>query len=327
MTGPRKIEKDHYLFREGDAPDAMYIIKSGKLAVVKSKQNSEIILAEKGVGGMIGEMAFFDNKPRSASVKALKDSEVIALPYKALHAQFQNFPEWCKAIMRTVNEHLRDANQRIKQLEKAETDGELFPPHTITKLVSILSFVGMRYGKNSPEDGGIVIDGHRLRNYTIQVFQEATHKMDKLLMVFEGLNLAKSIDLGEGRKKIIIFQADLLFQFVEWYNEWLFKKESDRIVVKEEELKLVNGVLHFAKKAPKDEKGMAKLDLTHMQNESMKELGYLIRVEETAGLSEKKLIGDHMMQEGSVSAFVNVEELEKTAPFWNIVYQLKKITR
>jgi len=226
-----------------------------------------------------------------------------------------------------VNEHLRDANQRIKQLEKAETDGELFPPHTITKLVSILSFVGMRYGKNSPEDGGIVIDGHRLRNYTIQVFQEATHKMDKLLMVFEGLNLAKSIDLGEGRKKIIIFQADLLFQFVEWYNEWLFKKESDRIVVKEEELKLVNGVLHFAKKAPKDEKGMAKLDLTHMQNESMKELGYLIRVEETAGLSEKKLIGDHMMQEGSVSAFVNVEELEKTAPFWNIVYQLKKITR
>jgi CRP-like cAMP-binding protein len=327
MTGPRKIEKDHYLFREGDAPDAMYIIKSGKLAVVKSKQNSEIILAEKGAGGMIGEMAFFDNKPRSASVKALKDSEVVALPYKALHAQFQNFPEWCKAIMRTENEHLRDANQRIKQLEKTETDGELFPPHTITKLVSILSFVGMKYGKNSPEDGGIVIDGHRLRNYTIQVFQEATHKMDKLLMVFEGLNLAKSIDLGEGRKKIIIYKLDLLFQFAEWYNEWLFKKESERIVIKEEELKLLNGVLHFAKKAPKDDKGVTKLNLTNMQNESMKELGYLIRVEETNGLSEKKIIGDHVMQDGVVSATVQVEELEKTAPFWNIVYQLKKITR
>lgn len=327
MTGPRKIEKDHYLFREGDAPDAMYVIKSGKVAVVKSKQNSEIILAEKGPGGMVGEMAFFDNKPRSASVKAMKDSEVIALPYKSLHAQFQNFPEWCKAIMRTVNEHLRDANQRIKQLEKAETDGELFPPHTITKLAAILNFVGLRYGKNSPEDGGIAIDGHRLRNYTIQVFQEATHKMDKMLMIFEGLQLAKTIELGEGRKKIVVLKPDLLFEFVDWYNEWLFKKESDRVSIKEEELKLVNGVLHFAKKSPKDDKGLAKLNLTNMQNESMKELGYLIRVEETQGLAEKKLIGDHLMVDGQVQTSVNVEELEKTAPFWNIIYQLKKVTR
>ena len=114
-SGPKKITRDHYLFREGDAPDAMYVVKSGKLAVVKSKQTSEIILAEIGPGAMVGEMAFFDNKPRSASVKAMKDSEVIALPYKALHAQFQNFPEWCKAIMRTVNNHLRNANQRIRK--------------------------------------------------------------------------------------------------------------------------------------------------------------------------------------------------------------------
>ena len=185
----------------------------------------------------------------------------------------------------------------------------------------------MKYGKNSAEDGGIVIDGHRLRNYTIQVFQEATHKMDKLLLVFEGLNLAKSVDLGEGRKKIIIYKLDLLFQFAEWYNEWLFKKESERIVIKEEELKLLNGVMHFAKKALKDDKGITKLNLTNMQNESMKELGYLIRVEETNGLSEKKIIGDHVMQDGVVSATVQPEELEKTVPFWNIVYQLKRITR
>ena len=117
-AGPKKIAKDQYLFREGDPPDCMYVIKSGKLVVVKTKATSEIILAEIGPGAMVGEMAFFDNKPRSASVKAMKDSEVIALPYKALHAQFANFPEWCKAIMRTVNDSLRNANQRIKQLER-----------------------------------------------------------------------------------------------------------------------------------------------------------------------------------------------------------------
>jgi CRP-like cAMP-binding protein len=328
-SGPRKIERDHYLFREGDAPDAMYVIKSGKLAVVKNKNNSEIVLAEIGPGAMVGEMAFFDNKPRSASVKALKDSEVIALPYKALHAQFQNFPEWCKAIMRTVNDHLRNANQRIKQLEKNDsTESELFPPHTITKLVSILSLVGHRYGKFSEEDKGLIVNGALLRNYTIQVFQEATHKMQKLMNVLMDMNLMKVEDVGEGRQKIVIFQPDFLFSFAEWYNDWLFKKESDRSVIKEEELKILKGVIHFAKKAPKNEKGVLKVSLTEMQNDSMKELGYLIKIEETLPLIEKKLMGDQIMEEGGgVTSVVQLEDLEKITPYWEIIYALGKVKR
>ncbi len=328
QNGPRKIEKDHYLFREGDAPDAMYVIKSGKFAVVKTKSASEIILAEIGPGAMVGEMAFFDNKPRSASVKAMKDSEVIALPYKALHAQFANFPEWCKAIMRTVNDHLRNANQRIKQLEKNDTESELFPPHTITKLVSILNLVGHKYGRMSEEDKGLVINSNLLRNYTIQIFQEPTHKMQKLMTVLSDIGLMLVEDAGEGRQKIVIFNPNFLFQFVEWYNDWLFKKESDRVTIKESEIKILKGVLHFAKKAPKNEKGITKLNLTTMQNDSMRELNYLIKTEETLCLVEKKLISDHMMEEGGgLSTTLQVEELEKMTPFWEIIYSLAKVKR
>lgn len=328
-SGPKKIERDHYLFREGDAPDAMYVVKSGKLAVVKTKNNSEIVLAEIGPGSMVGEMAFFDNKPRSASVKAMKDSEVISLPYKALHAQFQNFPEWCKAIMRTVNEHLRSANQRIKQLENTNnSETDLFPPHTITKLVSILSLVGNKYGKFSEEDKGLAINGALLRNYTIQVFQEATHKMQKLMNVLMDMNLMKVEDMGEGRQKIVVYQPEYLFAFAEWYNEWLFKKESERSVIKEEELKVLKGVIHFAKMGTKDSKGMTKVSLTQMQNESMKDLGYLIKVEETLPLIEKKLMGEQIMEEGgNVSSAVQLEELEKITPFWEIIYALGKVKR
>lgn len=328
-SGPKKIEKDHYLFREGDPPDAMYVIKSGKFAVVKTKQTSEIVLAEIGPGAMVGEMAFFDNKPRSASVKAMKDSEVIALPYKALHAQFQNFPEWCKAIMRTVNDHLRNANQRIKQLEKNEpSEDDLFPPHTITKLISILCLVGHKYGKHSEEDKGLVINGNLLRNYTIQVFQEATHKMQKLMGVLSELQFMKVEDTGDGRQKIIVYKPDFLFSFAEWYNDWLFKKESDRVVLKEEDLRILKGLLHFTKGAPKDKKGMTKVNLTQMQNESMKELGYVIKTEEVNPLVEKKLISEPMMEDGGgLSVTLAVEDLEKITPFWEIIYALGKIRR
>lgn len=326
MSGSKKIEKDHYLFREGDPPDAMYVIKSGKLAVVKTKTNSEIILAEIGPGAMVGEMAFFDGKPRSASVKALKDSEVIALPYKSLHAQFANFPEWCKAIMRTVNDHLRNANQRLKQLEKADNeDSELFPPHTITKLMSILNLVGAKYGKASEE--GLLVPGGILRNYTIQVFQEATHKMQKLMNALMELKLMKVEDIGEGKQKLVIFKPELLFGFVEWYNDWLFKQEKDRVTIKEDELKVLNGVLFYAQKLPKNDKGITKLSLTDIQNNSMRDLGFLIKVDDFNSLIEKKLLSDKMMEEAGLFSNVQVEELEKSSPYWGIIYGLKRVTR
>lgn len=326
MSGAKKIERDKYLFREGDPPDAMYVVKSGKFAVVKTKNNSEIVLAEIGPGAMVGEMAFFDNKPRSASVKALKDCEVIVLPYKALHAQFTNFPEWCKAIMRTVNDHLRNANQRLKQLEKASgEEDEMFPPHTVTKLISILNLVSHRYGKT--QEDGIHLGGSILRNYTIQIFQEATHKMQKLLNALMDLKLVKVEDLGEGKQKIIVYKSQLLFEFVEWYNEWLFKAEKDRITVKEEELPLLAGVIHFAKKSTPNEKGLVKINLTEVQNESMKEMGYLIKSDDLNGLIEKKILDEKIMSESGVFTSLSLADVEKVYPFWGIIYNLRKITR
>ena len=143
-----------------------------------------------------------------------------------------------------------------------------------------------------------------------------------------GMNLMRVEDIGEGRQKIILYKPDLLFQFVEWYNELLFKKDSEKVIVKEEEIKILNGVLHFAKKQPKDDKGLVKLSLTSLQNESMKELGFFIKLEETLPLIEKKLMGDQIMEEGGgISSVVQVEELEKITPFWSIIYALKKVTR
>src|SRR5580658_4298794 len=125
----KKLNKGDFLFREGDSSDAIYVIKSGRIAITKAKGSGEIVLAEKKSGEMLGEMAFFDDKPRSAGAKAVMDSEVIMLPFSALHAQFKTFPEWLKAMVKTVNGQLRDANARIKNLEAASSgEEEMFPP-------------------------------------------------------------------------------------------------------------------------------------------------------------------------------------------------------
>lgn len=325
MAEPKKIPKDYYLFREGDGPDAMYIIKSGAFAITKTKGSSEIVLAEIKTGAMVGEMALFDLKPRSANVKATKDSEVIALPYEGLLKQLETLPVWVRAIMKTMNENMREANKKIKMLENPNADQDRYAPHVVNKLISIINFVGLRYGQK--EGDALIIPQNRLRNTTIQIFQEATNKMQTMLQGLESMGFVKIEDLGEGKQKISNFQPDALFEFVDWYNEWLFKQDKDKINVSEEDVKLLVGAIHFAKKVEPNNKNLRKINLTEIQNESMKDLGFLIKADDFNGLIEKKLLTEKIMEEKGVFIGVVLEELEPLAKNWKIVWDLKKVLR
>lgn len=326
MADGKKVAKDTYLFREGDAPDAMYIVKSGALAITKTKGASEVILAEIGPGSMVGEMAIFDKKPRSANVKALKDTEVISLPYEGLNSQMDSLPVWVKAIMRTMNENLREANKKIRILETPGQDEDRYPPHTVTKLMSLVNFVGNKFGK--PEDaGGVSIPAGTLRKFTIQVFQEATNKMNSMTAALKTLGYLTIEDLGEGRQKIVNLQPDFLFEFVDWYNDWLFSSDKDKISLKEEEVKTLNGVLLFASRGQPDSKGQHRVNTNDLQNESMKELGHLLRVEELNPLIEKKLVSEKIMEESGIYVTVNLTEVGKLAKYWSLINDLKKHLR
>lgn len=321
-----KIPKDRYLFREGDAPDAMYIVKSGTLAITKAKGSTEIVLAEIGPGSMVGEMALFDMKPRSANVKAAKDAEVIALPYESLQTQMGTLPVWVRAIMKTLNENMREANKKIKMLETAAPDAERFPPHVVNKLMSIFNFIGAQYGTKEGEV--LIVPQYRLRNFTIQVFQEATNKMQSLIMALQGLGYTKVEDLGEGKQKISNFNPQFLFQFVDWYNDWLFKAEKDRTApVEAHEVRALAALAHFAKKSQPDAKGMYKVNLNEIQNESMKELGDMVKVEDFNSIVEKKLTSEKIMGEGGIFVTVELGVVEALAKNWKLVWDLKKILK
>ena len=326
MSGTKKVSQGQFLFREGDASDAMYVVKTGRFAVTKSKTNSEIILAEIGPGSMVGEMAFFDNRPRSANVKALKDSEVIALPFKALRAQFASFPEWAKAIMRTVNDHLRTANARIKQLDNTSTESdELFPPLTTTKLIAILTLVASRYGVKKTE--GIDVPSGILRNYTIQVFQEPTNKMQKLVVALTELGHATTQDLGEGQQQIILLHLDLLVGFVEWYNHFLFQREEDRRPISPEEHRVLKVIHHFAKDLPRTNKGLVKLNVTQILTESSTATGTAVRPEEIDAVIARGLMSEKIFEKDILYSQVQMEDLEKWIPYWEIIYKLRSVQR
>ncbi len=319
----RKLEKGEVLFRENDPSDACYVVKTGKVVITKAKGNSEIELAALGPGQMFGEMAFFDGQPRSATAKAGQDSTVIALPFSSLNAQFDTFPQWLKAMVKTINDHLREANKRIKNLEQAQKgDAKMFPPHIITRLCAIIALIAHRYGEKVEQ--AVVVPAGLLRNFTIQVFGEPTHKMQKMMDILCGLQLMKVEDLGEGKTRVSVLNLQLLNDFVDFYNTWLFTDEKKRIKIEKDEIKLLRALAFYgAKTTAKDRGGLPKVNLNQIQNESMKDLGYLVQVSAWNTLTEKGLMTERMQEADGQSAGIKLDEIQRILPFWDIIYAIE----
>lgn len=72
------LQKNDVLFHQGDPGDAIYLIRSGWVKIINEEaDDGEVVLNHVGPGGIIGEMAMFDQSPRSGGVVAI--SEVVLL--------------------------------------------------------------------------------------------------------------------------------------------------------------------------------------------------------------------------------------------------------
>ncbi len=325
-NGVIKLKQGEFLFKEGQDSDACYVVKSGKIGITKDKGSSVIELAQLGPGQMFGEMAFFDNKPRSAGARAATpEVTVIALPFQALNAQFKNFPEWLKAMVKTVNDHLRDANKKIKTLEKVEGDETfMFDEYLTIRLTAILALVGNKYGEKNDE-GHVVVHGETMRRYTIQVFQQPTYKMQKMMETLSTMGILTVEDIGEGQTQITIQKLQMLSEFVDYYTKWVFSAQEKRLDIKDIDIPLFRALVFYGQKAEKDEKGFVKINLTTIQNESMKDLGHVIQVPEWDAMVERKIISDKIQEDSGVWTSVEVERIEKLLPFWELVFTVQKI--
>jgi len=75
----RDLPNETAVFREGDPPDGMYVVLSGKLRVYMASEGQQAELATLSAGDFFGEMALLDGQPRSASVQCVDDCSLLLL--------------------------------------------------------------------------------------------------------------------------------------------------------------------------------------------------------------------------------------------------------
>jgi len=113
---PRAFPPATRVFHEGDHSDACYIVRSGSFRVTREHSDGRAItLATLGPGDIFGELAMLDGEVRSASVEALSDGELLALPAGEVRALLSRHPEITVKLIAALVRRLRTANERISR--------------------------------------------------------------------------------------------------------------------------------------------------------------------------------------------------------------------
>jgi NTE family protein len=100
-----RVAAGDWLFREGDAGDAMYVVRAGRLQL--SRDGGSV--RELGRGIALGELSLLTSSPRSASVRAARHSELIAIDRDDFQRLLQDAPELALALTRVLGDHLRES--------------------------------------------------------------------------------------------------------------------------------------------------------------------------------------------------------------------------
>lgn len=104
-----------YIFREGDDGDAMYVVLSGDLEVLKVQPATHIEkrLAERGEGDFFGEMSLLDNQPRSASLRAKTEARLLEIKKSEFDRILHQHTNIGIEIIRIISLRLRASDRQV----------------------------------------------------------------------------------------------------------------------------------------------------------------------------------------------------------------------
>ena len=114
MAGSTKkiFKKGDLLIREGEQGDRAYVLESGSVEILIQRDGALIQIGTRGAGSIIGEMAMIDDRPRTATVRALEDCQVMEISRDDFSHRVDSADPILKMVMRVIMTRYRDMISR-----------------------------------------------------------------------------------------------------------------------------------------------------------------------------------------------------------------------
>ena len=116
-----EYKKGHILFNENDISKDLYILQTGIVKIYKTIDGVRLPIALVHAGQFIGELSFFDGKPRSATAEAGTDIKVLKIDKARLERELNKLPSWLMVMIRSIADRMRDADELVKRNKIVDT--------------------------------------------------------------------------------------------------------------------------------------------------------------------------------------------------------------
>lgn len=106
-----QVNAGQVLCRESEPSDSIYIVLNGRLRSIRERDKGFDILNEHGQGESVGELEVLMDVPRSATVHAIRDTEVAVMPKSLFNALATRHPEITMRISRIIASRVKKEEQ------------------------------------------------------------------------------------------------------------------------------------------------------------------------------------------------------------------------
>jgi signal transduction histidine kinase len=125
QTTRRHVDAGRRLFDEGDPGAHAYVIAEGELEILKRSGDRDVLLAVRGPGEVIGEIALLEDAPRMATVRARSDAVLVEIPRTVFLEVVENSSSALRAMSTALLARWKETEARLRQREQLAQLGTL----------------------------------------------------------------------------------------------------------------------------------------------------------------------------------------------------------
>jgi CRP/FNR family transcriptional regulator, cyclic AMP receptor protein len=189
----RHYDTNLALFHEGDDAGSVIVLLAGRAKItVLSSSDREVIVAVRGPGDLLGELAALIDAPRSATVVTIEQVDALIVSGSAFAAFLERNPRVALTILRIVADRLLYAEVQEVQFATHDVVGRV--AHRLAELTE-------RYGVASPE--GIVLDVPLSQEELASWTGASREAVNKALQVLRSLHMIET-----GRRRLTVLDAE-----------------------------------------------------------------------------------------------------------------------
>lgn len=167
----KRLKRGTLMFVEGDSKHEMFIIRSGKVRILKQEGECTLELAELGPGSVIGELSLLDHQVKDGTASVIEDVVATVIDEELFSRTMNKVPSWLSAMVKQLVKRLRETMQK--------NSGQIIN-RSLSGFIRILILLDVNEGIRIGDSRGVLLS--RLKETVFSITGLGSLQVERLLL-------------------------------------------------------------------------------------------------------------------------------------------------